>query len=63
MVSAVHLPQAPNCPYERIFVLPLTSISMSKGTGVVTRSAQLWGILSRSSQFFADIVCIAVRSY
>ena len=29
--------QAPNCPYERVYVLPLTSISMSKGTGVVTR--------------------------
>lgn len=31
--------QAPNCSFERIFVLPLTSISMSKGTGVVTRWA------------------------
>ena len=29
--------QAPYCHYERIYVLPLTSIAMSKGTGVVTR--------------------------
>eukprot|EP01041_Mallomonas_annulata_P005685 gene5685-11472_t len=27
---------APNCTYERIYTLPLLSISMSKGTGVVT---------------------------
>ncbi len=29
-------PQAPNSPHERIFVLPLLTISMGKGTGVVT---------------------------
>ncbi len=28
--------QAPNSPHERIFVLPLLTISMGKGTGVVT---------------------------
>lgn len=27
---------APNCPYERIYTLPLLTISMGKGTGVVT---------------------------
>ena len=28
--------QSPNCPFERIHVLPLLTISMDKGTGVVT---------------------------
>ena len=28
--------QAPNSPHERIYVLPLLTISMGKGTGVVT---------------------------
>ncbi|KAK9826880.1 hypothetical protein WJX81_003148 [Elliptochloris bilobata] len=28
--------QAPNCPHERIYVLPLLTILTSKGTGVVT---------------------------
>lgn len=28
--------QAPNAPYERIYTLPLLTISMTKGTGVVT---------------------------
>lgn len=28
--------KAPNCPYERIYTLPLLTISMGKGTGVVT---------------------------
>lgn len=28
--------QSPNCPFERIYVLPLLTISMDKGTGVVT---------------------------
>ena len=28
--------QAPNSQYERIYVLPLLTISMDKGTGVVT---------------------------
>lgn len=28
--------QAPNSPFERIHVLPLLTISMEKGTGVVT---------------------------
>jgi leucyl-tRNA synthetase len=27
---------APNCTYERIYTLPLLTISMGKGTGVVT---------------------------
>ena len=27
---------APNCAYERIYTLPLLTISMGKGTGVVT---------------------------
>ena len=29
-------PQAANTPHDRIFVLPLLTISMGKGTGVVT---------------------------
>ena len=28
--------KAPNCPFERVYTLPLLTISMSKGTGVVT---------------------------
>lgn len=28
--------QAPNSPYEKIYVLPLLTILMKKGTGVVT---------------------------
>ena len=28
--------QAPNCPHERIYVLPLLTILTNKGTGVVT---------------------------
>lgn len=28
--------RAPNCPHERIYVLPLLTILMTKGTGVVT---------------------------
>lgn len=32
----VCLLQSPNCPYQRIYVLPLLTISMEKGTGVVT---------------------------
>ncbi len=27
---------APNCPHERIFVLPLLTILTNKGTGIVT---------------------------
>jgi len=29
-------PQAPNCPHERIYVLPLLTILTNKGTGIVT---------------------------
>lgn len=28
--------RAPNCPHDRIYVLPLLTILMTKGTGVVT---------------------------
>jgi leucyl-tRNA synthetase len=28
--------QAPNCPHERVYVLPLLTILTSKGTGIVT---------------------------
>ena len=28
--------QAPNCPHERIYVLPLLTILTNKGTGMVT---------------------------
>ena len=28
--------QAPNCPHERIYVLPLLTILTNKGTGIVT---------------------------
>ena len=36
VIMLMTLPQAPNSPHERIFVLPLLTISMGKGTGVVT---------------------------
>jgi leucyl-tRNA synthetase len=28
--------QAPNCPHERVYVLPLLTILTNKGTGIVT---------------------------